>query len=99
MRQRRSGCIISTSSVAGWLAMPPLTYYRASRCAREAICESLAGEMKSCKVYVVALIEPGIIETDALPSIGCRETMNDEEWVEFIAGGDAMFFGRLDEVR
>jgi NAD(P)-dependent dehydrogenase (short-subunit alcohol dehydrogenase family) len=62
MRQRRSGCIINVSSVAGRLCSPPLTSYCASKWALEALSEGLAGEMKTFNVRV-ALVEPGIIDT------------------------------------
>ena len=62
MRQRRSGCIINVSSVAGRLSCPPLISYCASKWALEALTEGLAGEMKTFNVRV-ASIEPGIIAT------------------------------------
>jgi NAD(P)-dependent dehydrogenase (short-subunit alcohol dehydrogenase family) len=62
MRERKSGCIINVSSVAGRLSSPPLSSYCASKWALEAMTEGLAGEMKSFNVRV-ALIEPGIIDT------------------------------------
>lgn len=69
MRERRSGCIINVSSVAGRIANPPLTAYCASKWALEALSEGLAGEMKSFNVRV-ALVEPGIIDTDMAHGIG-----------------------------
>jgi NAD(P)-dependent dehydrogenase (short-subunit alcohol dehydrogenase family) len=63
MRQRRSGCIINVTSVAGRIAQPPLTPYMASKWALEALSESLASEMKMFDVHV-AIVEPGIIDTD-----------------------------------
>lgn len=62
MRQRRSGCIINVSSVAGRIALPPMTSYCASKWALEALSEGLAGEMKTFNVRV-ALVEPGIVAT------------------------------------
>lgn len=62
MRQRRDGCIINVSSVAGRLSAPPLTPYCASKWALEALTEGLAGEMKTFNVRV-AIVEPGIIDT------------------------------------
>ncbi len=62
MRQRRSGCIINVTSVAGRLASPPLAPYTASKWALEALSEALAGEMKTFNVRV-AIVEPGIIDT------------------------------------
>jgi len=62
MRQRRSGCIINVTSVAGRLASPPLAPYTASKWALEALSEALAGEMKTFNVHV-AIVEPGIVDT------------------------------------
>lgn len=62
MRQRRSGCIINVTSVAGRIACPPITAYAASKWALEAVSEALAGEMKSFNVRV-AVVEPGIVDT------------------------------------
>jgi NAD(P)-dependent dehydrogenase (short-subunit alcohol dehydrogenase family) len=69
MRQRRSGCIINVSSVAGRISSPPLTAYMASKWALEALSEALAGEMQTFNVRV-AIIEPGIIDTAMARRIG-----------------------------
>jgi NAD(P)-dependent dehydrogenase (short-subunit alcohol dehydrogenase family) len=63
MRERRTGCILNVSSIAGRLSCAPLTSYCASKWALEALTEALAGEMKTFNVRV-ALVEPGIIDTD-----------------------------------
>ena len=62
MRQRKSGCIINVTSVAGRVANTPLAPYTASKFALEALSESLAQEMKTFNVRV-AIVEPGIIDT------------------------------------
>jgi NAD(P)-dependent dehydrogenase (short-subunit alcohol dehydrogenase family) len=62
MRERKSGCIINVTSVAGRISNPPLIPYCASKWALEALSEGLAGEMKTFNVRV-ALVEPGIIDT------------------------------------
>jgi NAD(P)-dependent dehydrogenase (short-subunit alcohol dehydrogenase family) len=62
MRQRRSGCIITVSSVAGRISSPPLAPYMATKWALEGLSEALAAEMKTFNVRV-AIIEPGIIDT------------------------------------
>jgi NAD(P)-dependent dehydrogenase (short-subunit alcohol dehydrogenase family) len=62
MRERRSGCIVNVTSVAGKIACSSLTAYAASKFALEALSEGLAGEMKPFGVRV-AIVQPGIIET------------------------------------
>jgi NAD(P)-dependent dehydrogenase (short-subunit alcohol dehydrogenase family) len=62
MRQRKSGCIINVSSVAGHVSCSPLAPYTASKFALEALSEALAQEMKTFNVRV-AVVKPGIIET------------------------------------
>jgi len=62
MRNRKSGCIINVTSVAGRIVNPPLIPYCASKWALEALSEGLAGEMKTFNVRV-AIVEPGIIDT------------------------------------
>ena len=62
MRQRRHGCIVNVSSVAGHIACTPLASYNASKFALEALSESLAQEAKQFGIRV-AIVEPGIIDT------------------------------------
>src|ERR1700676_2531840 len=69
MRQRRAGCIINLTSVAGRIANAPMAPYTASKWALEALSEALAGEMKSFNVRV-AIVEPGIIDTAMARRIG-----------------------------
>jgi NAD(P)-dependent dehydrogenase (short-subunit alcohol dehydrogenase family) len=69
MRQRRSGCIINVTSVAGRIASTPMGPYAASKWALEALSESLAGEMKTFGVRVL-IVEPGIIDTAMARRIG-----------------------------
>ncbi|HEY0701200.1 MAG TPA: SDR family NAD(P)-dependent oxidoreductase [Candidatus Acidoferrales bacterium] len=69
MRARRSGVIVSVSSVGGRLTSAPLTAYNASKWALEALSEALAGEMKTFGVRVL-LVEPGIIDTAMAQRIG-----------------------------
>lgn len=69
MRERRSGCIINVTSIAGRIASPPLTPYMASKWALEAASEGLAGEMKAFNVRV-NIVEPGIIDTAMAQRIG-----------------------------
>ena len=68
-RQRKNGCIINVSSVAGRISSTPLAPYMASKWALEALSEALAGEMKTFNVRV-AIVEPGIIDTAMARRIG-----------------------------
>ena len=69
MRQRRSGCIINITSVAGRVSTSPLGVYAASKHALEAVSDALAQEMRSFNVRV-AVVEPGIIDTPMAREIG-----------------------------
>ena len=69
MRQRRIGCIINITSVAGRISTSPLGVYAASKHALEAVSEALAQEMKAFNVRV-AVVEPGIIDTPMAREIG-----------------------------
>jgi NAD(P)-dependent dehydrogenase (short-subunit alcohol dehydrogenase family) len=69
MRQRRSGCIINVTSVAGRISSAPMAPYASSKWALEALSEALAGEMKTFNVRV-AIVEPGIIDTAMARRIG-----------------------------
>ncbi|MBA3974465.1 MAG: oxidoreductase [Candidatus Solibacter sp.] len=62
MRQRRNGCIINVTSVAGKIAASPLGAYAASKHALEALSETLAQEMQPFGVRV-HIVQPGIIDT------------------------------------
>lgn len=65
MRERRHGCIVSVTSLAGRTAIAPLGPYAASKWAFEALNECLAQEMKAFNVRV-AIVEPGVIATPIL---------------------------------
>ena len=62
MRERRNGCIVNITSVAGRMAIAPAASYAASKWALEALSECLAQEMKAFNVRV-AIVEPGVIAT------------------------------------
>jgi NAD(P)-dependent dehydrogenase (short-subunit alcohol dehydrogenase family) len=62
MRERRSGCIVNLTSVAGRLSMAPQAAYTSSKFALEAASEVLAQEMRAFGVRV-AIVEPGVIAT------------------------------------
>lgn len=69
MRQRRSGCIINVSSVAGKLYSPYHSAYCASKAAVEALSESLAGEVGPLGIRV-AVVQPGVIDTPIIDKLG-----------------------------
>ena len=62
MRERRHGCIVNVTSVAGRIANSPQAPYAASKWALEAASEALAQEVKAFGVRV-AIVEPGVIAT------------------------------------
>ncbi len=68
MRENEKGCIINVASVAGHISSSPLAPYSASKFALEAFSEALAQEVKSFNIRV-AIIEPGIINTDMANTI------------------------------
>lgn len=72
MRKHKNGCIINITSIAGKIANTPLGAYAASKHALEAVTESLAQEVKSHNIRV-AIVEPGIINTQMANNIGIGE--------------------------
>lgn len=62
MRERKMGCIINVTSVAGKLYSNFHSTYCASKAALEAFSEALAQEVKPFNIEV-ALVEPEVIET------------------------------------
>jgi len=73
MRQNKNGCIINVASVAGHISNSPLGAYAASKFALEAVSEALAQEVKPFNIKV-AIIEPGIINTDMATDISVDDT-------------------------
>lgn len=62
MRERKSGCIVNVTSIAGRLAIAPQGAYASSKWALEALSEILAQEVKGFNIRV-AIVEPGVIAT------------------------------------
>jgi NAD(P)-dependent dehydrogenase (short-subunit alcohol dehydrogenase family) len=75
MRQRRSGCIINVTSIAGRFANSPFAPYTASKFALEALSESLAQEVKPFNIHV-AIVEPGIIDTAMSRQVGVAQPVS-----------------------
>jgi NAD(P)-dependent dehydrogenase (short-subunit alcohol dehydrogenase family) len=72
MRASRNGCIINVSSISGKISTAPLGAYAASKYALEAVSEALAQEVKSHNIRV-AIVEPGIINTDMANNISISD--------------------------
>ena len=62
MRERRSGCIVNVTSVAGRISVAPNAAYSSSKFALEATSEALAQELRAFTVRL-AIVEPGVIAT------------------------------------
>ena len=73
MRENKNGCIINIASVAGKISNSPLAPYAASKFALEALSEALAQEVKPFNIRV-AIVEPGIVNTDMARDIQHAET-------------------------
>ena len=63
MRKRRSGLIISTSSIVGRFSLPCLGVYSATKFALEALAEAQRDELKGLGIDVT-VIEPGAFPTE-----------------------------------
>ncbi len=64
MRRAGGGHIINVSSAAGFLAVPTMGLYAASKHALEAASEALYHELAEWKIHV-SLVEPGFISSDS----------------------------------
>jgi len=63
MRKRRRGHIINITSMAGYIGLPGIAYYTASKFALEGISDVLAKELAPFGVKVIA-VAPGSLRTD-----------------------------------
>ena len=86
MRENRDGQIINVSSVGGFMAMPTMSAYSASKFALEAASESLWYEMKPWGIRVT-LVVPGFINSlGPLNTTGTDGSRTSEGW-----SGEAYF--------
>jgi 3-oxoacyl-[acyl-carrier protein] reductase len=67
------GSIINVSSIAGPMPVPMASVYSATKAAVDAITVSLAGELGPKKIRVNS-INPGMVETEGLHSVGFAES-------------------------
>jgi 3-oxoacyl-[acyl-carrier protein] reductase len=67
------GSIINVSSIVGQMPVPTASVYSATKAAVDAITVSLAGELGAKKIRVNS-INPGMIETEGLHSVGFAES-------------------------
>jgi len=72
MRERRSGCIVNVTSVAGRISVAPQAAYASSKWALEALSEALAQEVRTFGIRV-AIVEPGVIATPIFGKIGASD--------------------------
>ena len=63
MRRRRAGRIVNITSMGGFITLPGLGFYHASKFALEAISETLGKEVAHLGIRVTA-VEPGAFRTD-----------------------------------
>jgi NAD(P)-dependent dehydrogenase (short-subunit alcohol dehydrogenase family) len=95
MRQRRSGCIINISSIAGRVSSAPLTPYAATKFALEGFSDGLAQEVKPFNIRV-AVVQPGIIDTPAARTIAETENLSPYPQQRRVS---ALFAGSLQSPR
>ncbi len=67
------GSIINISSIVGQMPVPTASVYSATKAAVDAITVSLAGELGPKKIRVNS-INPGMVETEGLHSVGFAES-------------------------
>ena len=62
-RQRRAGHIINITSMGGFITMPGISYYCASKFALEGLSDTLSKELNPFNIAVTA-VAPGSFRTD-----------------------------------
>ena len=98
MRERRRGCIVNMSSIAGRFVTPGAGWYGASKHALEGISDALRMELHDFGVKVV-LLEPGLIRTgfEGVSATSLQQQLSDPVWgpmMRRVAAGWAEGFGR-----
>lgn len=68
MREKRSGRIITVSSVGGMMAMPTMAAYSASKFALEGAHEALWYEVRPWGISV-SLVQPGFVDSDGFQKV------------------------------
>lgn len=81
MRQQRRGQIINISSLTGFVAIPFLGIYSASKFALEGYTEALRHEVKPLNIHV-SLVEPGVLKTPMMNArqLAARRIREYEPW-------------------
>lgn len=78
MRKKRSGRIITISSVGGMMAMPTMAAYSASKFALEGAHEALWYEVRPWGVRVT-LVQPGFVDSDGFQKVRYTEQSDRSE--------------------
>jgi short-subunit dehydrogenase len=98
MKQRRSGCIVNVSSVAGLVPLPWFTMYSASKAALIAMTDGLRLELQDAGIHCISVC-PGYVRTNfqnnliagtvppALGSLKQRWSISPEQCAEAILRG------------
>jgi NAD(P)-dependent dehydrogenase (short-subunit alcohol dehydrogenase family) len=68
MRKQKKGIIVNVSSIAGVVGIPGECAYSSSKFALEGLSESISYELQPFGIKVI-LIEPGVVNTNFVPSI------------------------------
>ena len=84
MREKRSGRIVTVSSVGGMMAMPTMALYSASKFALEGAFEALWYEVRPWNIKV-SMVQPGFIRSDSF----LKTLMTDEALQGFHQKKDA----------